>query len=788
MNDQAPTRPSHQPHFEAAEEVHLQDYLNVLYRRRKTVIASFSLVVMFVALYTLTMKPVYEVSTTLHVRDEKVRGNGVLDGLGLTEQNPVETEIEILKSRTNAEAVVRRLKLDWLIDNKSEGLQFELLEFVSTAEQPEYKVMLTGPDSYQVFDDNKQLVGEGRSGVRFQQQELTLVLDQLQGQQGDSFTLAQLTFAQVVQGIRDTIHASEVGKGTNIIRVAYQDIDPVRGRDLVNMLAAVYLERSISMKTEEARKSVEFIEQQLTEVRTFLDSAEQSLETFKRDTGIVRLDTEAEALIEQLTAVEKERSAVSLRRRQVDFALETLRQAIAQGQGYAPSVLLDDPVVAALSQKLAELEIAKRGLMVEVTEAHPSARALRDQLRQTQSKLLATYDSTRRSLTVRLETLSADMSRYETGLKRLPKAEQQLARLTRLATVNADIYTFLLQKHEEARIARAATISNISVIDPAITPQRPVKPNKKKNLLLGLIVGLMLGVGLAFFQEYLDDTIKDADTAKRILGLPVLSVIPHIAPSADKQDADGQLLQRTLVTYRDPRSPAAEAFRSLRTSLHFSCVNRDNTVLLVTSTFPGEGKTTVSANLAETLAQTGARVLLIGCDLRRPTLHTIFEQAKTPGLTELLVGDVTVDQVIHKTGIHKLDFISAGTTPPNPAELLGGSVLRELLQELRKDYETIVLDAPPMLAVTDSSILTTLSDVVVVVLEAGGVKIKAAKRLAELLEEAHAPAAGFVLNDKDGKVYEYYGSYGGQYGYGYYSSEDDEPRGKKSLLSRIFKG
>jgi len=359
--------------------------------------------------------------------------------------------------------------------------------------------------------------------------------------------------------------------------------------------------------------------------------------------------------------------------------------------------------------------------------------------------------------------------------------------LTRLATVNADIYTFLLQKHEEARIAKASTISNISVIDPAITPDRPIKPNKKKNLLIGIIMGLMLGVGMAFFREYLDDTISDTETAKKVLGLPALSVIPHIDTSGAKTGMDGQLVQRTLITHQQPRSPAAEAFRSLRTSLHFACANRDCKVFLVTSAFPGEGKTTVSANLAETMAQTGARVLLIGCDLRRPTLHTIFEKEKTPGLTELLVGDVKTEEVIHQTGIHKLDFISAGTTPPNPAELLSGDVVRDQLKLFRDDYDMIVLDAPPMLAVTDSSILTALSDVVLVVLQAGGVKIKVAQRLAEMLEAVQAPTAGFVLNDKTGKGYEYYGSYRDQYGYGYYGSDDEEDGRKKSLLGRIFK-
>ncbi len=208
---------------------------------------------------------------------------------------------------------------------------------------------------------------------------------------------------------------------------------------------------------------------------------------------------------------------------------------------------------------------------------------------------------------------------------------------------------------------------------------------------------------------------------------------------------------------------------------------------MVTSTFPGEGKTTISANLAETMAQTGSRVLLIGCDLRRPTLHTLFENAsRSPGLTEYLVGDAELGQIIQQTGIHALDFISAGTTPPNPAELLGSSRMATLIEELRASYDTIILDAPPMLAVTDASLLTVLGDLVVLVLEVGGVRVKAAQHMADLLQAAQAPVAGIALNDKSDKgaaYYTYYrdryGRYGYQYGHGNYGSVEGDEVAKK---------
>lgn len=776
MTDQTP--PSFQ-NDALQEEVHLQDYLNVLIRRRRPAIGLFLLVVLVVIGWTLWMRPVYEASATLHVRDEKAKGGDLLGDLGLSRQSPIETEIEILQSRSNAEETVRRLHLDWKVEKKG-TLSFKILEFKSTAENPTYSIVITGKDLFRVEDADGKALGEGHSGSRFQGGGVSLVIDQLDGKVGDKAKISRESFVETVQNLRSNLRASEVGKGTNIIRLVYQSTDPAKAMEVVNTLSGVYLERGVLLKAEEARKSVEFINQQLDEVRDLLDGAEHDLEEYKRSSGVISLDSEAAALINRVAEAETAKSTALLRQSQARFAIEALEDALARKVSYSPGALIDDPVIAEMARTLAQLEVERQGLLIQFTDSHPRLQAIRDQIAQTQKKMQATYQSLQQAMGSVVAGLDLQIRGFEAQLKKLPATEQQLAKLTRLAKVNADIYTFLLQKHEEARIARASTISSIDVIDPAILPDKPIKPNKKKNLLLGLILGLMLGGGLAFFLEYLDDTIKDSDSAKRLLGLPVLAVIPQIGQRKKAEAGEEGEIKRTLITHLEPKSGPAEAFRALRTAIHFSS-RQSKQVILVTSSFPGEGKTTVSANLAETLSQTGAKVLLIGCDLRRPTLHTVFDRAKTPGLTEYLVGDAGLEQIIHQTGTHSLDFISAGTIPPNPAELLGSEAMKTLLDKFREDYDTIILDAPPMLAVTDASLLTAFSDQVVMVLEAGGVKIKPARRVVELLHAANANIAGIALNDKTGKGSEYYG-------YGYYSSDSgEEPGGKRSLISRLFK-
>jgi len=713
-----PNAPANPSGFQNQEEINIFEYIAVILRRRKTFAWGFLTVFILAILYTFLMKPVYEASSMLHVKDEKSKA-GILGELSLSTTNPVNTEIEILKSRTNAENVVKRLHLNWGISKKSEGLTFSLLEFKSDAEEPKYKIELTGAETYKVTDDDGKTVGEGKSGVLMQKEGFRLLLDNIKGEVGNSFRVELLSADQIVQKLREEIKASEAGRLTSIIKVSYQNTDPVLARDVVNTLVQSYLEQSVGFKSEEAGRAVGFVEEQLDALRGELDKAEKNLQTYKSASGVMMLDSEAEALIQQIAQKEK---------------------------------------------ASAELEVQKRALLTEYTDAHPAVRNINRQQ----------------------EAIRKQLASYEAHIKTMPQAERDLAKLTRISKVNADIYTFLLQKHEEARIAQASTLSNINIVDPAITPEKPVKPQKKKYLLLGLLLALGLGIGLAFLQEYLDDTIKSADEAKRVMGFPLLAIIPHISAF----EGQNKSAKNMIITQHEPKSAVSEAFRALRTSLHFSGINKENKIILITSSFPQEGKSIVSSNLSSVIAQTKARVLIIDCDLRRSSLHEKFGHSKTPGLSEILTGDITFAKAIHDTGIDGLDLISAGTNPPNPSELLGSEAMRQLITTQRKNYDYIVIDAPPVMAVSDAPVLTSVCDLVVLVVEAGRVPIKIAQRMREMLSTIKAPVAGIVFNDKSGKgeTYEYYGSryYGKGYGYGYYSDENGNGKNKSSIIKKLL--
>jgi len=422
--------------------------------------------------------------------------------------------------------------------------------------------------------------------------------------------------------------------------------------------------------------------------------------------------------------------------------------------------------------------VQKRALVSENTESHPQVKAVQSQIDQVQKKLQSTYETSKLNLAKQETTIQQQLGQYEAKMRSMPAAERDLARLTRLSKVNADIYMFLLQKHEEARIVKASTISNIKIVDPAITPDNPVKPQKKKNLILGLLVGLMFGVGAAFFLDYLDDSIKDEEDAKRALAWPLLATIPSIEVESEGGQAPTRASR--LVVQNKPKSPMAEAFRGLRTAIHFSSLKRDTKVVMITSSFPGEGKSTIAANLALTFAQAGNRVILVDCDLRRPSMNTIFDHSRSPGVTEVLAGDVSLAEALHITDIENISLLSAGTIPPNPAELLCSDRMRDLLAGLRETYDIVIIDAPPVIPVTDAPLLSAFTDMVVVVIESGRIPARAAQRMKELLMSVQAPVAGFVINDRTAifsDTYSYYGKgyYGRRYyGYAYYGTDDQK--------------
>jgi tyrosine-protein kinase Etk/Wzc len=570
----------------------------------------------------------------------------------------------------------------------------------------------------------------------------------------------------VMSIVTSGVGVSEMGKETSLIRLSVEKPDPAVARDVANALADAYAEQNRASKAQEATMMLGFIDTQLASMGDDLDRSEQSLQEYRIRTGLERLSPEGASLIDAAVNLEKQRADLSLRHQRIAGFIGAL------GSGNADFAAVQDvPGVQPEVTRLLELRAKRNDLLRSYTPAHPAVIEVDDALRQVEEKISGSARLAQRSLDQQLGDVGRALGQNTSRLQQVPEEELELVRLSRANKVNSELYGYLLQRQHETRIRQAATSSSVEIIDRAQIPASPVKPNTKKNLALGLVLGAMFGIGVAFLLDYLDRTIKDEDDVQDKLGLPVLGTIPKIGTAQDGSAG-------RLITCLEPLSPACEAFLALRTNLLYIVTNQKHKTILVTSCLPDEGKSTVAANLAVTLAQTGAKTLLVDCDMRRPSLHRVFDQTEVPGLSDLLIAPECTPLAVRHLRPFGLDFIPDGTEPPNPTQLLNSNQMRAFLASAHERYDYVVLDVPPLLPVADALILASQADLNILVIESCRIPEKLAVRALKSLHSHGATPAGAVLNDKTGKGAKYYGAYSyyeGKYYQGYYRRTEPTP-------------
>jgi capsular exopolysaccharide synthesis family protein len=369
-------------------------------------------------------------------------------------------------------------------------------------------------------------------------------------------------------------------------------------------------------------------------------------------------------------------------------------------------------------------------------------------------KTRANLESLRADVESKFRTLSSVKREYDAFQKDLAKDEVEYSRYhdmsDKLTTGSADGF------------------DPVVVEERAQQPLAPFRPDKQLNIILGIVFGLLSGVGLAFFLEYLDDTVKTKEELQRITDVPLFGVIPNIAARR------GDSSKRDLYAYQQPKSTISEAFRGIRTAISYSSQKRENRVYLVTSAGPKEGKTTVAINVATVMAYSGTKTVIVDADLRKPRVHKSFELENVRGLTNLIIGDASVEDVVQPTSIENLYVLPSGPIPPNPSELLGRERMIQILEELRGRYDRILLDTPPIGAVTDAAVLGRIVDSVILVVHAGKTRKKLIERGLEQLAQIDVDVSGIVLNNlKIGRKRYYPGYYHYYYYYSSYYGSDE---------------
>ncbi len=594
---------------------------------------------------------------------------------------------------------------------------------------------------------------------------------------------AQSTLQKRIEGLQKEIKAEPI-KGTNLLRISLQNKDPERAAKILNRLSYEYIEQNLNVAKAEASQAKGFVEKQLEAVKTDLDNSQSAMERFKSREGVTILSEDMKTRVDRLSAVETKRVQIEMERKALEailLSLESNKELALTGNNMA------NPAVAEFGRRLAELQVQRASMLNYHTEDHPSIIKINMSIKEAKLRLKKEAEGALGDLRIKEKTLAGIIGGYEEEIKKLPQAEQELTNIMRTLTVSEGIYTFLLKKEKEAEIAMASEVGNIRVIDAAIPPEKPIKPNKTMNIILGAIVGLFLGIGLSFFIEHMDDTVKGRDEAERHLALPVFGILPLVGHKNGflinkKRLAETQQRNILLMAQERPRSYIMEAYRTLRTNIQFFEMDKRNQVILITSAIVGEGKSITAANLASVFAMDGARTLIIDADLRRPMQHKIFNSPQEPGLTNILTGRLNWSEVLFKPDLDALSLIPSGPIPPNPSELLGARRMDELLTALKESFDIIILDTPPVVGLTDAMVLGQKADGIFILIEVDKTPIKLALQARDSLKMVKANIAGAILNkvpmERDG--------YGYGYGYNYYHTyhEDGEEEKGVSFLKR----
>ncbi len=736
-----------------SQESALGEYIRILMKRKWTVLACLLAIFSIVAIASLKMTPVYEASGSIEINKPDSGlvnfSNSPTFNVDYYDPSELETEVMILQSDLLALQVVKELGLD---------------------RRPEFGGKTAALPS-----------------------SLDLAPDPLQADAGRTSGL--------LSSFRGNLKVT-LSPNSHIIKVSFRSPDKDLTANVVNTLMSTYTENNFKSRFDSTMQASDWLSKQLVDLQMKVETSQEKLVRYQKEHEILGIDekqnittAKLDELNKALTAAESERMDKESVYRLVQAGdADTIASAAgaldAAGAGNQSGGLLES-----LRTKEADLKIQAAELSTQFGPSYPKLAQLENQLKEIDAQLLAETKKVGGKIrgqymaALQRENMLHDaLEKQKQEANKLNESAIEYSLLKRDLDTNRQLYEGLLEKLKEAGVSAGLRSNNFRIVDVARVPTAPVEPNIPRNLAFAFMLGLTSGVGLAFLLEGLDSTVRTTEQAQMISGLPPLGMIPLGSRTAREGANPKRLVIATskeaveLITQVRPQSQMAESYRALRTSLLLSNLGAPPKVIMVTSALPQEGKTTTSINCAVVLAQKGIRVLLIDADLRRPSIHKTLGMGPRSGLSNVLTGSATLQQAITRSPtLPNLDVLPAGTPPPNPAELLASSNMRDVLQELRGQYDHIVVDTPPTLSVTDAVVLSPRADAIVLVIRSGQTTKQALRRSRDILMQVNAKVSGVLLNavDLSSPDYYYYYEYQGKYARYYRddgsrSDEDDD--------------
>ncbi|HEX7602669.1 MAG TPA: polysaccharide biosynthesis tyrosine autokinase [Polyangiaceae bacterium] len=588
-----------------------------------------------------------------------------------------------------------------------------------------------------------------------------------------------------VLGLRARIIIEPV-KESRLFYVRVEDSDKALATRICHAVSHAYVDHNLQKSIGESSDAALWLTGQVDHYDSELKQSETALHEFKKDNELPSstLEEVSKMIRLDMATYDEALSKTRIRRKELEARHNELAKITVDNVDILPaSELLNNPFLSGLRvQYLAALKEKQEQLAAGKGDNHPlvkaaderitgAKRALVDEVRNIQGAV-------ERDLSVIEKQEAGEASLYEEARKRavdLNLKELEYHRLDRARDQNEKMYATLLQRMKEADLARMMKVNNVTVIDEPVEPKAPIRPNTLANLGTGALLGLVLGIGLAILREQLDSSMKTPGDVEDRLGITFLGMLPSLdekkgEPTARKRRRRGDIRRApgddpAIYVHQRPLSGVAEAARSVRTNLHFMSPDHPHRIILVTSSAPAEGKTTVACSIAIAMAQSGQRVCIVDCDLRRPRLHRVFGRVGDHGLTSILIGEAAIDDVAKpaKAGpqggdIPNLWCIPAGSPPPNPADLLHSERFKKFLSDLGERFDRVIIDSPPLAAVTDSAIVSTLVDTTVFVIRANHTSHYLARQGLRALHDVDSPIAGAVLNavDLSKTTYSYY--------------------------------
>jgi len=687
--------------------------------------------------------PIFKADALLQIEDKA----SALDALGsltnlMETKTPALAEIEIIKSRLVLGSAVKNLNLDIIAQAKYFPIFGKTIarRFQQHNKTGEISMPMMGLDHYawggetiridslivpkdwadqpltliageqgqfSVWDDD-ELLFEGLVGKAINKpiadslEKFTLFVSSLKARPGTHFIISKQSLTNSIDHLNEDLIVTEKGKLTGILTATLEDTDPKIAAQTLNEVAKIYVKQNIEQKSKESQNTLEFLDKQLPLIKDQLEAATSALNDFRGHKGSINLDIETEAVLAGVVDVNTQ--------------------------------------LTILQQKRDEL----RG---RFTESHPVIIATDKQIARLKEQLKA----------------------INKKIELLPETQRVIVRLSSDVQVSTELYTTMLNNAQTLRVAKSGTIGNVRIIDEAVLPMKPIKPKKSLIIMVSFILGLMIGVAWVFIRKALHRGIEDPDQIEKQLNIPVYATIPHSNVQAKLS------VKLTKGIKPDPELPfilalshkedlAIESLRSLRTTLHFAFLEAQNNIIMITGPSPGIGKTFVAINLAVVLADAGKKILLIDADLRKGLTHQSLGLDRENGLSDLISNSISLEQAVRHIVAANIDFISTGSIPPNPSELLLHERFEQLLTTLAKQYDHIIIDTPPILAVTDAGIIGRIASATLMVVKAGQHPLRELEQCTKRLAQSGVTMKGIVFND----LPENSSRYGAGYGYGKY--------------------